>query len=534
MLAFLVASMFETSCRSTTAKFNPVKKPLVKNPSHGKVFSLFQIDIRSLALFRISIATLVLLDLGIRIGDLQTMYSDQGVMPVELVRNYFNGTWRWSLFWIDGSVYFQAGLFGLMTLLVIALLIGFYTRIATIGSWIFLASLYNRVPFAVSGADTLLVVLLFWAMFLPLGRCWSVDAFRQRHAWKMGESLFSGATVAILIQVFLLYFCSGCYKAFYHSQPGMLLQNALEWADYNRPVGDWLRSYPTLLGMLSWSTICFEPIAPWLLFSPWKTSTVRLWTLLGLVALHIGIELTLSVALFSYIATAGLCLFLPAEFWDARCWEPVRAFFRRPASEKKRAPATGERQQTSRILSVVLSSFCLMLMLYVVALSVFGFFQRSKTLIKPAFMNRIGELTMLNQRWSMFASLQRRQTRLIAHALLENGQEIDLLRVGNYSSGLQTLVEQPNHRWVKYFQAINRSATSQIFKDRYAQWLFENWNRSHPEEEQIRELSLRRLRQMLPEEENLPHFGTETLAVIRNENIRIEETIQWERSWQSQ
>ena len=93
MLAFLVASMFETSCRSTTAKFNPVKTPLVTNPSHGKIFSLFQIDIRSLALFRISIATLVLLDLGIRIGDLQTMYSDQGVMPVELVRNHFNGTW---------------------------------------------------------------------------------------------------------------------------------------------------------------------------------------------------------------------------------------------------------------------------------------------------------------------------------------------------------------------------------------------------------------------------------------------------------
>ena len=534
MLAFLVASMFETSCRSTTAKFNPVKTPLVTNPSHGKIFSLFQIDIRSLALFRISIATLVLLDLGIRIGDLQTMYSDQGVMPVELVRNHFNGTWRWSLFWIDGSVYFQAGLFGLTTLLVIALLFGFYTRIATIGSWIFLASLYNRVPFAVSGADTLLVILLFWAMFLPLGNCWSVEAFRQRHATQTEKTLFSGATVAILIQVFLLYFCTGCYKAFYHPQPGMLLQNALEWADYNRPVGDWLRSYPTLLGMLSWSTICFELIAPWLLFSPWKTSTVRLWTLLGLVALHMGIELTLSVALFSYVAAAGLCLFIPSEFWDAPCWEPVRSFFRSSDSDKQNIGATGKKKKKNPVFSTVLSGFCLMLILYVMVLSVYGFFQRNRLLVKPIFMNRINELTMLNQRWSMFASLQRSQTRLIAHALLENGQEIDLLRVGNYSSGLQTPVEQPNHRWVKYFQAINRSKTPPQFKERYAQWLFENWNRSHPEEEQIRELSLRRLRQMLPEEEHLPHFGTETLAVIRNQNIRIEETIQWERPWQAQ
>ena len=149
-------------------------------------------------------------------------------------------------------------------------------------------------------------------------------------------------------------------------------------------------------------------------------------------------------------------------------------------------------------------------------------------------MNRIGELTMLNQRWSMFASLQRRQTRLIAHALLENGQEIDLLRVGGYSSGPQTPSTQPNHRWVKYFQAINRSATSQIFKDRYAQWLFENWNHSHPEEGQIRELSLKRLRQMLPEEENLAHFWNRTLAVIRNENIRIGGNHSVGKTWQAQ
>ena len=117
----------------------------------------------------------------------------------------------------------------------------------------------------------------------------------------------------------------------------------------------------------------------------------------------------------------------------------------------------------------------------------------------------------------MFAGLQQHQTRLVAHAILENGQVIDLLRTTNRISGPQTAIEQPNHRWVKYFQAINRSKTPVQFKERYAQWLFENWNHSHSREEQIRQLSLKRLRQMLSENENLPHFGTETLAVIRDE-----------------
>ena len=511
-----------------------MKNSPVAHSAHGSISSLFRIDIRTLALFRVLISVIVLIDLSIRIGDLQTMYSDQGVVPVELVRNHFIlTTWRWSLFWFDGSIYFQATLFMLTALFVIALLIGFYTRAATIGSWILLTSLYNRVPYAVSGADTLLIILFFWAMFLPLGRCWSVDAWRGKLTTTTEKTLLSGATGAILIQVFLLYFCTGCYKAIYHSQPGMLLQNTLEWADYNRPVGDWLLSFPTLLKMFSWSSIGFELLAPWLLFSPWKTSKVRLWTLFGLVALHIGIELTLSVALFSYVAAAGFSLFLPSAFWDARCWEPARSLFISYGVKNKYAGHLALHHKKNFISSIALNSLSIMLILYVMLLSAYGFFERSKVFFKPTFMHRVNELTMLNQRWSMFASLQRRQTRLIAHARLKNGQEIDLLRVENHSDGPPAPVEQPNHRWVKYFQALSRTSTPQVFKDRYAQWLFENWNDSHSQEEQIQELSLRRLRQMLPDKKNLSHVGTETLVVIRNKEALIEETIQWNSPWRN-
>ena len=183
--------------------------------------------------------------------------------------------------------------------------------------------------------------------------------------------------------------------------------------------------------------------------------------------------------------------------------------------------------------SIVLSSVCIILIVYVMVLSMYGFLQRSKILTKPAFMNRVNELIMINQRWSMFASLQHRQTRLIAHARLENGEEIDILRVENPLSGKAAPVDQPNHRWVKYFQALSRRSTPQVFKDRYARWLFENWNASHSQTEQIQVLSLRRLRQMLPGEENLSHTGTENLAVIRNKKIPLEETIQWETPWRN-
>ncbi|MEC7502126.1 MAG: HTTM domain-containing protein [Planctomycetota bacterium] len=499
----------------------------------GIFSALFRIDIRTLALFRVLISVLVLVDLIIRSGDLQTMYADQGVIPIHLVTNHFQATWRWSLFWINGSIYYQAAMFALTAVFAFALLLGFCTRIATIGSWILLASLYNRVPFAVTGADTLLVILYFWAMFLPLGRCWSVDAWRGKQTGKeTEETVLSGATFAILIQVFLLYFCTGCYKAIYHAEPGMLLQNTLEWGDYNRPLGNWLVGFPRLLSVLSLCAITFELLAPWLLFSPWKTSKVRIFTLGGLIALHLGIELTISVALFSYVAAACFCLFLPSAFWEADCWKSVRSFFRPTATPNKKTFRSKHKHENP-IFSFLRNSICIILIINVLTLSAYGFFQRSELYTNPNFLNRINELIMLNQRWSMFATMQLSQTRLIAHARLNNGQEVDLLRVDTESAGPLPAVEHPNHRWIKYFQALGRDSTPQEFKHHYARWLFENWNQSHSETEQIQELSLRRLRQRLLDEQNLTHTGTETLAVIRNKDLPIEDTIQWVSPWRN-
>ena len=65
-------------------------------------------------------------------------------------------------------------------LLAVALLVGYRTRLATIGSWILLASIHVRLPVVINAGDTLLRVLLFWSIFLPLGAMWSVDARRGR------------------------------------------------------------------------------------------------------------------------------------------------------------------------------------------------------------------------------------------------------------------------------------------------------------------------------------------------------------------
>ena len=156
--------------RGATDFVNSLKTHHHERPNLSKLRALFGIDSRSLALFRMAAGTLLLIDLSIRCGDLTAMYSDQGVLPIAAVRQQLAGTWYWSLHFLHGSSVFQAALFVVAAILAIALLFGFYTRIATIGSWIMLASIYTRAPYAVNGGDTLLVILLFLEHVPPFGK----------------------------------------------------------------------------------------------------------------------------------------------------------------------------------------------------------------------------------------------------------------------------------------------------------------------------------------------------------------------------
>ena len=110
------------------------------------------------------------------------MYTDEGMFQRGEISYRVTTIWNWSLHFGSGSSNYQAVLFGIGAILGLALLVGFETRLATIGSWLLLVSLHHRVPPILSGADILLRMLLFWGMFLPLGKVWSIDRLREKRA----------------------------------------------------------------------------------------------------------------------------------------------------------------------------------------------------------------------------------------------------------------------------------------------------------------------------------------------------------------
>jgi hypothetical protein len=55
------------------------------------------------------------------------------------------------------------------------MLVGYYTKTASFLTWILTLSLHNRNYLVLHGGDVLQRVILFYALFLPLGDCYSID-----------------------------------------------------------------------------------------------------------------------------------------------------------------------------------------------------------------------------------------------------------------------------------------------------------------------------------------------------------------------
>src|SRR5439155_4183515 len=165
------------------------------------------------------------------------------------------------------------------------------------------------------GGATLLRLLLFWAMFLPLGAVWSVDA-----AWRtpaVPGRIASPATAALLIQVCLVYWFSAAFKSYrvWHVE-GSALGYALNIDQFATPYGRALLGHPALLRGLSRLVYSMEWIGPALAFTPVWTQGVRLIIIAVFGLLHLGFGICLALGLFPVISALSWVAFLPTAVWD--------------------------------------------------------------------------------------------------------------------------------------------------------------------------------------------------------------------------
>ncbi|MFM8354330.1 MAG: HTTM domain-containing protein, partial [Gammaproteobacteria bacterium] len=166
----------------------------------------FHVDLRALAAVRIGVGLLILVDLMIRASDLGWFMSEWGVLDTAASRLYAD-QWRFSLYWLSSSFVWTCALFVCAALAATLLVFGVRTRLATVVSFLLLASLHNRNPLLLQGGDNLLLLLTFWGMMLPWGARWSIDAVMSEQR-KRPDRLGGFAAAAILLQVVSVYFFS--------------------------------------------------------------------------------------------------------------------------------------------------------------------------------------------------------------------------------------------------------------------------------------------------------------------------------------
>ncbi len=301
-----------------------------------KVTVIFGADLRSLAAFRIVLALLVLVDLANRAGDLHAHYTDEGVLPRTVVIERLLSPWSFSLNLINGQLFFQAMLFVAAAVAALGLLLGYRTRLMTFVVWILMLSIQLR-SILVDGSDaSLLRLLLFWSMFLPLGAYWSLDRTLKGPTYRPSTRFLSVATVGLFMQIAFMYWFTALLKSGSEwREDGTALYYALSLDQMSTPLGTYLLNFPSLLEVMTFATFALEAFGPFLLFCPFFTGPVRTAAAASFMGLHFGIWLTMNIGIFSWTSAFCMVCFFPEWFWenatrllrwfDGRRWVPRTA-----------------------------------------------------------------------------------------------------------------------------------------------------------------------------------------------------------------
>ncbi|WP_435359118.1 HTTM domain-containing protein [Haloarchaeobius sp. DFWS5] len=454
------------------------------------VSSRFAVDARALAALRVALGCLLLLDLSLRAQDLAAFYTDAGVMPRAVLRAQFPAFASISLHTLSGELWFQGCLFVAAALAAVALLTGYRTRLATAVSLVLLISLHARNPVLLNGGDSLLRRLLFWSLFLPLGRYWSVDA--RRRAATAGEArvldtwVVSVATAGLLVQVTTVYVVNALFKFRGAAWPsGEAVRIVMQLDELTYLLGDVLAGQTLLLTAATYAWLGAVVLSPLLILA---TGWTRAGLATVLAVMHLGMALTLRLGPFPLVSFAALLVFLPPGVWDqlsarlsaATDSIPVRS------SEATDGTATADTTETTasrrdwrtvrghdwtRIGSACLA--CLVLFIVFWNAATLGYVDAP-----PAVEST---LDPDEHSWDMFAP-EPRQTGswYVVSGQLETGARVDARHGGpvDWTRPADTASTYPTHRWLVYLSDLQRPGYAAL-RPAYADYVCGQWAAEH-------------------------------------------------------
>jgi hypothetical protein len=300
-----------------------------------------------LALFRILLGICLLLNLWTTIVPSgQLLLGDQGLCPAAANDDYLHRSGRvcllrgpvaipfaekilpaeWTRAWADWGATPQAAylVFALFTVGCALMTLGFWTRTATIASWLLFLTIYQRLNWTMNGGDDVARMGLFYLIFCRSGAVWSLDHARALRRQPDDPTLISPLVPAwplrlMQIQICMVYLFTGLIKlgdGFFSDSwldCDWINGQALYWLFNDMELNRWPYSWTPFpmwfCRLLTWSVMTFELGFVVLVMN----RRTRPWVLLFGVLMHLGIWLHTEIAFFSPFMLCWYALFIRAD-----------------------------------------------------------------------------------------------------------------------------------------------------------------------------------------------------------------------------
>lgn len=216
-----------------------------------------RVDPRPAALMRIIFGGVVLWTLLDLLPTARLLFTDEGLWPTDAARKSYGGhlrlvwdpehglrSWadllhaiwgRFSLFHLRSDPPFVFAIFGLTISALIALIVGFYTRISALLAWLLVNTIYTYSPIFYAGGDTVVRTFLFLGLFTAWGEAYSIDAWRRRKRAILGDAselpplrkIAAWPLRLMMLQLAIIYCATGALKAGHTWFEGTALYYAL-------------------------------------------------------------------------------------------------------------------------------------------------------------------------------------------------------------------------------------------------------------------------------------------------------------------
>ena len=266
-----------------------------------------------LGLFRLCFGAIVLAYGLLLFPERYAWFSDHGVLSVQAALAYNGtvgpGTQRLNLLFQPWADHILTPLLVVFIAAAFCLTIGLWTRVSALVVYVVLCLLHSRnAPIHDSG-DTVMMVLSAYLALSPSGAACSVDRLRRIFAGKEDDDpplIVPWAQRLIQIQMAVLYLCASLSKV---TGPPWLDGTAVY---YPLHLSESAR-FPILgrdniyvINLMTWGTIAVEMMLATLVWVP----RLRLYVLALGVLLHLGIEYTFNIPLFSFLMITSYLAFL--------------------------------------------------------------------------------------------------------------------------------------------------------------------------------------------------------------------------------